>query len=59
MIAKLKQRLIGILGTCMPDSGIYESLRPSPNWSPELVVYINVPVLKKEYIYRGLNIKCY
>jgi hypothetical protein len=59
MIVKLKLHLIGIWGTCWPDSGIYESLRPSPTWSPELVVYINVPVLKKEYIYRGLNIECY
>jgi hypothetical protein len=28
MIVKLKEGLIGIWGTCRPDSGIYQSVRP-------------------------------
>jgi hypothetical protein len=56
MIVKLKLQLIGIWGTCWPDSGIYELVRPRPTWSSDLLVYYQFLRFKK--VVYMLKVEC-
>jgi hypothetical protein len=49
MIVKLKQGLIGIWGTCRPDSGIYQSVRPVTHLESRANSILKVHDLKREY----------
>jgi hypothetical protein len=56
MIVKLKEGLIGIWGTCRPDSGIYQSVRPVTHLESRTNNILKVHDFKKG-VYKMLRVE--